>query len=200
MVREERVYEYVLTHATPGDPESILIAFDTWCTKVEYISNIGPKKGGSVIEPFLLELGTHCGYSTVLMARSLPLGGRIYSVEMDQTNAAIAEKIIRLAGLDDDTLIVSPSDEVIPRLRSDYGLERLDLVFMDHWKKSYLTDLQMLEGSGLLGKGSIILADNVLFPGAPKFLRYIRKCGLYEWKIHRATLEYSKGSGMGWLS
>lgn len=53
--------------------------------------------------------------------------------------------------------------------------------------------LQMLEGSGLLGKGSMIVADNVLFPGAPKFLRHIRKSGLYEWKVHRATLEYSKG-------
>ena len=53
--------------------------------------------------------------------------------------------------------------------------------------------LQMLEGSGLLGKGSMILADNVLFPGAPNFLRYIRRCGLYEWRVHRATLEYSKG-------
>lgn len=52
---------------------------------------------------------------------------------------------------------------------------------------------QLLEDSGLLGKGSMVLADNVLFPGAPKFLRYLRKCGLYEWKIHRATLEYSRG-------
>lgn len=43
--REERVYQYVLTHATPGDPESILNAFDVWSSKVEYISNIGPKKG-----------------------------------------------------------------------------------------------------------------------------------------------------------
>lgn len=44
--REERAYQYVLTHATPGDPESILDAFDTWCSKVEFISNIGQKKGG----------------------------------------------------------------------------------------------------------------------------------------------------------
>uniref|UniRef100_A0AAV2J313 catechol O-methyltransferase n=1 Tax=Knipowitschia caucasica TaxID=637954 RepID=A0AAV2J313_KNICA len=150
--REERAYEYVLTHATPGDPDSILEAFDTWCTKVEFISNIGPKKG-KILDRLMveqspltvLELGTHCGYSTVRMARFLSLGARIYSVEMDQRNAAIAEKIIRLAGLDDDTveLIVSPSDEVIPRLRSDYGLERLDLVFLDHWKKCYLPDLQV---------------------------------------------------------
>lgn len=43
--REERAYQYVLTHAIPGDPESILDAFDMWCSKVEFISNIGPKKG-----------------------------------------------------------------------------------------------------------------------------------------------------------
>ncbi|XP_008299911.1 transmembrane O-methyltransferase homolog [Stegastes partitus] len=202
LTREERAYQYVLTHATPGDPDSILDAFDVWCSKVEFISNIGPKKG-KILDRLLmeqrpltvLELGAHCGYSTVRIARSLPLGARLYSIEMDQRNAAIAEKIIRLAGFDDDTveLIVNPSDEVIPCLRSDYNLERLDFVFMDHWKKCYLPDLQMLEGSGLLGKGSMVLADNVLFPGAPKFLRYLRKSGLYEWKIHRATLEYSKG-------
>lgn len=136
--REERAYQYVLTHATPGDPDSILDAFDVWCSKVEFISNIGPKKGGGdtllytnnllvyehdftclvplcvgkILDRLLmeqspltvLELGAHCGYSTVRIARALPLGARLYSVEMDQRNAAIAEKIIRLAGFDDDTV------------------------------------------------------------------------------------------------
>lgn len=46
--REERVYQYVLTHAIPGDPDSILDAFDMWCSKVEFISNIGPKKGKKI--------------------------------------------------------------------------------------------------------------------------------------------------------
>ena len=50
----------------------------------------------------VLELGSHCGYSTVRIARALPLGARLYSVEMDAINAAIAEKLIRLAGFDDD--------------------------------------------------------------------------------------------------
>lgn len=40
-------------------------------------------------------------------------------------------------------LIVNPSDEVIPKLQSEYGLERLDFVFMDHWKKCYAPDLQV---------------------------------------------------------
>lgn len=52
----------------------------------------------------VLELGTHCGYTTVRIARSLPLGARLYSVEMDERNARVAEKIIRLAGFDDDTV------------------------------------------------------------------------------------------------
>lgn len=52
----------------------------------------------------VLELGAHCGYSTVRIARALPLGARLYSIEMDQNNAAIAEKIIRLAGFDDNTV------------------------------------------------------------------------------------------------
>uniref|UniRef100_A0A8C7YM63 catechol O-methyltransferase n=1 Tax=Oryzias sinensis TaxID=183150 RepID=A0A8C7YM63_9TELE len=193
--REERAYQYVLTHSTPGDPDSILEAFDYWCSKVEYISNIGPKKG-KILDRILmeqspltvLELGAHCGYSTVRIARALPLGARLYSIEMDQTNAAIAEKILRLAGFDDDTV-----RKEVTFLQDSSLYRRVDFVFMDHWKKCYLPDLQMLEECGLLGKGSVILADNVLFPGAPKFLRYIRKSGLYEWKIHRAMLEYSKG-------
>lgn len=52
----------------------------------------------------VLELGAHCGYSSVRIARALPLGGRLYSVEMDQGNAAITEKVLRLAGFDDDTV------------------------------------------------------------------------------------------------
>lgn len=52
----------------------------------------------------VLELGAHCGYSSVRIARALPLGARLYSVEMDQGNAAIAEKVIRLAGFDDDSV------------------------------------------------------------------------------------------------
>ncbi|XP_048017605.1 LOW QUALITY PROTEIN: transmembrane O-methyltransferase homolog [Megalobrama amblycephala] len=200
--REERAYQYILTHATPGDSQSILDTFDQWCSKVEFISNIGPKKG-KILDRLLLEhcpitvleLGTHCGYSTVRIARSLPIGARIYSVEMDERNAGVAEKVIRLAGFDEDMveLIVRPSDEVIPRCVRTFGVEHLDFVFMDHWKRCYLPDLQLLEGSGLLGEGSIILADNVIFPGAPNFLRHARRSGLYEVRVHRATLEYIRG-------
>eukprot|EP00062_Callorhinchus_milii_P026742 gi/632989212/ref/XP_007883527.1/ PREDICTED: transmembrane O-methyltransferase-like [Callorhinchus milii] len=111
---------------------------------------------------------------------------------MDLRNAAVADKIIRLSGFDEDLieLIVEPSDELIPHFRERYGVDKVDFVFMDHWKRSYLRDLKLLEDYNLLEEGSVILADNVLFPGAPRFLQYVKSCGKYRWKLHRAHLEY----------
>lgn len=52
----------------------------------------------------VLELGTYCGYSTLLIARALPPGGRLLTVERDSRTAAVAEKLIRLAGFDERTV------------------------------------------------------------------------------------------------
>lgn len=54
----------------------------------------------------VLELGTYCGYSTLLIARALSPGGRLITVERDPRTAEVAEKLIRLAGFDERT--VSP--------------------------------------------------------------------------------------------
>ncbi|CAM4374744.1 unnamed protein product [Lepidochelys kempii] len=197
--REERAFQYVLTHAIPGDPHHILETFDQWCYHCEYLSNVGPHKG-KILDRLIcentpltvLELGTSCGYATILMAQCLPMGARLYTVEMDPRNAAVAEKVIRLAGFDEDTveLIVGTSEEVIPQLKEKHGLLKADFVFMDHWKRCYLRDLQLLEAHGLLLEGATIVADNVVFPGAPHFLQYVKTCGKYQCKMHRTSLEY----------
>ncbi|KAK9402687.1 transmembrane O-methyltransferase-like [Crotalus adamanteus] len=49
--REERVFRYLLTHAIPGDPVHILETFDQWSYHCEYLSNLGPQKGGHSGEP-----------------------------------------------------------------------------------------------------------------------------------------------------
>ncbi|XP_019359907.1 PREDICTED: transmembrane O-methyltransferase-like [Gavialis gangeticus] len=197
--REERAFQYVLTHAIPGDPQHILETFDHWANHHEYLSNIGPQKG-KILDRLIyentpltvLELGTYCGYATILMAQGLPMGARLYTVEMDPRNATVAEKVIRLAGFDEDTveLIVGPSEEVIPQLREKHGLLKADFIFMDHWKRCYLRDLQLLEDHNLLAEGATVLADNVVFPGAPHFLQYVKTCGKYQSKTHRTSLQY----------
>uniref|UniRef100_A0A8D2NEB8 catechol O-methyltransferase n=1 Tax=Zonotrichia albicollis TaxID=44394 RepID=A0A8D2NEB8_ZONAL len=186
--REQRAFQYVLAHAIPGDPHHILQTFDQWCYHCEHLSCVGPDKGRIVERVLLeraplrvLELGTYCGYGTVLLAQGLPPGARLYTIEGDPRHAAVAEKV---------ELIVGPSEEVIPHLREKHGLVNANFVFMDHWKRSYLRDLRLLESHQLLAEGATILADNVLFPGAPHFLQYAKTCGKYHCKVHRASLEY----------
>ncbi|XP_066846190.1 transmembrane O-methyltransferase homolog [Anser cygnoides] len=199
--REQRAFRYLLAHAVPGDPRHILSTFDQWSYRREHLSCVGPDKG-KLVERLLrerapravLELGTYCGYGAVLMAAALPPGARLYTVEPDPRHAAVAEKVIRLAGFDEQKveLIVGPSAEVIPRLRERHGLPKADFVFMDHGKRCYLRDLQLLEEHGLLAEGATVLADNVVFPGAPRFLRYAKSCGRYRCRVHRASLEYCR--------
>ncbi|KAM6446267.1 transmembrane O-methyltransferase [Liasis olivaceus] len=209
--REERAFHYVLTHAIPGDPLHVLETFDQWSYHCEYLSNLGPQKA-KILERLIynkapltvLELGTYCGYASIVIAQSLPLGARLYTVEMDVGKASVAEKAIRLAGFDDDTveLIMGPSEEVIPLLKEMFLLPQVDLVVMNHWKCCYLRDLQLLEAHGLLQPGATVLADNVIFPGAPHFLQYVKACGKYKWRVHRTSLQYFRGipDGMAQLT
>ena len=54
-----------------------------------------------------------------------------------------------------------------------HGRQPFDLVLMDHWKPEYAVDLRRLESLGLIRTGTVVLADNVLFPGAPELLEYL---------------------------
>ncbi|XP_061876420.1 transmembrane O-methyltransferase homolog [Colius striatus] len=200
--REQRAFQYVLSHGIPGDPGHILLTFDRWSYHCEHLSGVGPVKG-RIVERLVreraprrvLELGTYCGYGTVLLARALPPGARLCTVEDNPRHAAVASKVIRMAGFDERTvqLIVGPSAEVIPQLRRRHRLAQADFVFMDHWKRRYVRDLRLLERLRLLAPGATVLADHVLFPGAPRFLQYARSCGRFHTRLHRASLEYCPG-------
>ncbi|EHB01146.1 Transmembrane O-methyltransferase [Heterocephalus glaber] len=194
---EERAFSYVLTHALPGDPGHILTTLDHWSSHFEYLGHMGPVKGQILMQlveekapACVLELGTYCGYSTLLIAHILPPGSRLLTVEQDPRTAAVAEKVIRLAGFDEHTveLIVGSSEKVIPCLRAQHQLSQADLVLLAHRPRYYLQDLQLLEAHALLPAGATVLADHVLFPGAPRFLQYAKSCGHYHCRLHHTGL------------
>ncbi|XP_039767153.1 transmembrane O-methyltransferase [Ornithorhynchus anatinus] len=196
---EERAFQYLLTHALPGDPRHILATFDHWCGHREYLAHLGPLKGQILTRLVqdrapgcVLELGTRCGYATLLIAQALPPGARLLTVEQDPRVAAVAEKVIRFAGFDERTveLAVGRPEDVIPRLRARHGLRRAELVLLAHEPRRYLRDLQLLEAQALLPAGATVLADRVLFPGAPRFLQYAKACGRYRCRLHRTGLQY----------
>ena len=49
------------------------------------------------------------------------------------------------------------------------------ILFIDHDKDAYLADLQSILDRDWLHTGSIVVADNVKVPGAPKYREYMRQ-------------------------
>ncbi|KAA0714353.1 Catechol O-methyltransferase [Triplophysa tibetana] len=140
-----------------------------------------------------LELGTYCGYSTVRIARLLSPGSKLITVEFNPAYAAIARQIIAHAGLQNKvTLVEGGSGDLIPKIKKQFGITSLDFVFLDHWKDRYLPDIKLLEDCGLLKKGSVLLADNVICPGTPEYLEYVRNSPRYKSQYFKSYLEYTK--------
>jgi len=133
----------------------------------------------------LLEGGTYVGNSAIAwgdMLRTLNGGSadgvKVYTFELDAEFVKIARDLVELAGLSDIvTVIQGKSTDSIRSLKEESGLNQVDVLFLDHWKEVYLPDLQLCEDLALLHKGSVILADNTDFPGAPEYLKYVKAGG-----------------------
>ncbi|XP_075904031.1 catechol O-methyltransferase B [Nelusetta ayraudi] len=198
--RPQRLLGAVQKNATRGNPHSVLNAIDQFCRHTEWAMNVGDEKGcilDSVVSEVnpasVLELGTYCGYSTVRIARLLPPHAKLVTLEFNPHFAAIARQVISWAGVEEKVhLVEGASGDLIPRMKELFGVTAFDLVFLDHWKDRYLPDTKLMEECGLLRKGSVLLADNVICPGAPEYLDYVRSSQQYESQYFRSHLEYTK--------
>jgi predicted O-methyltransferase YrrM len=111
----------------------------------------------------ILEFGTLGGYSTIWLARALPDGGRLITLEAEPRNAEVARQNIDRAGLGDVVdLRVGPALGLLPDLDAE-GAGPFDLTFIDA-DKVHTPDYfaWALERSR---PGSLIVADNVVRGG-----------------------------------
>ncbi|XP_014140479.1 catechol O-methyltransferase isoform X1 [Falco rusticolus] len=198
--KEQRILNFVLQNAVRGDPCSVLDTIDKYCSQKEWAMNVGDEKGlildktlEEVNPSVALELGTYCGYSAVRIARLLKPGACLLTVEFNPEFAAIAKQMIEFAGVQDKVkLLEGPSEEIIPQLKKKYEVDTLDFVFLDHWKDRYTPDTILLQECNLLKKGSVLLADNIIVPGAPEFINYIRNNPHFQCTNYPSHLEYMK--------
>lgn len=138
----------------------------------------------------LVEFGTFVGNSAIawgaIMKELHPGdsdGIHIYSFELDPEMARIASDLVRLAGLEDlVTILEGAGAESLKSLVAEGKIlpRSIDAVFFDHWENIYLPDLRLCEELNILHKGSVIMADNTDFPGAPEYLAYVQKGGSNE--------------------
>lgn len=203
--REAALADHVMAHARSGDLDDAIRVIDHFCRHHSFMINVGEEKGQILdravdrVRPGrILELGTYCGYSALRMARRMPPHAHLYSVEFNQANADIARRIFAHAGVDDRVTVVTGTlgdgGDTLRRLREEHGFDdgSLDLVFIDHDKDAYLPDLQRILDEGWLHPGSVVVADNIQFPGAPVYRSYMTANDGVLWRTseHRAHVEY----------
>jgi catechol O-methyltransferase len=146
--------------------------------------NVGDDKGKVVTEiiaevkpAVMVEVGAYVGYSAILFAdASRRAGGKgYYCLEHNPEFAAVVASLVDLAGLSDYVkVIVGSAEDSFTRLKKEGVLTHIDLLFLDHLKELYGPDLRLAEELALVGKGTVLCADNVIWPGAPGYLEYVR--------------------------
>jgi len=159
----------------------------------------------------ILELGTYCGYSSILFGNKLKIMAekasisselipRIMSVEVDEGHAKVARELIKLSNLHDIVTVVVEDDWTVlventikPVLLSSQS-NGIDFLFIDHDKDLYLNDYLELERHNCLKVGSKIVADNVLFAGITNYVSHMKEKQERkesETKTLHCTVEYS---------
>jgi catechol O-methyltransferase len=202
--REEKLARYVLANTRRGDLAGAIRSIDRFAYEKSFLINVGDEKGQildgavrSARPKRILELGTYCGYSALRMASAAP-EARIFSIELNTANAAIARRIFEHAGVTSRITVVvgtlGDGGATMAALRDLHGFSpgNLDLVFVDHAKDAYLPDLERIEAAGWLHAGSVVVADNVKFPGAPQYHAYLKKSEGRSWRTteHPTHAEY----------
>jgi len=108
----------------------------------------------------ILEVGTLGGYSGIWLARALPEGGGLDTIEIDPAHAEVAEANFAAAGVAERvTLHRGAGLDVLPRLAGAY-----DMAFIDADKQSNAAyfDLAVQRSR----PGGLIIVDNVVRNGA----------------------------------
>jgi predicted O-methyltransferase YrrM len=165
--RWSAVDRYISDHLVPADPALEAALRDSEAAGLPPIAVTAPQ--GKQLELLarvqgartILELGTLGGYSTIWLARALPPGGRLVTLELKPQYAELARANIARAGHAECVeLRVGPALESLSTLvQEDAG--PFDLIFIDADKENYL------EWSLKLARpGTVIVGDNVVRDGA----------------------------------
>ena len=111
----------------------------------------------------ILEVGTLGGYSTIWLARALPDGGRLVSLEIDPATAAVARANINRAGLSDRVEIrTGAAVDSLASLEAA-GFGPVDFAFIDADKQNNVAYFR--SALRMSRPGGLIVIDNVVRGG-----------------------------------
>ena len=158
------------------------------------------------------------GKTLKIAVKEFGINAHIYSVEIDPHVAEVANEMIQMAGLHDMITVVLLGDNqdgtagdvteensMLPGGNEDVSVNilqesvlpqdcnKIDFLFLDHDKFLYLPSFLAFQRADLLKKGSIVVADNVLFAGIMDYVAYVRELqnqGVVQTKTIESRIEY----------
>ncbi|KAK3278570.1 hypothetical protein CYMTET_13498 [Cymbomonas tetramitiformis] len=194
---EVGILRYVLENAKQGDASSVINTFDDYCWKHPVMS-VGDVKGSIIdnvtaaVKPTVaVELGSYVGYSTIRCARLLTEGAVVHAVDPNPLAYAVSTSLASIAGVSDKIEFhFKYSYQLLEELAKE-GVS-VDFLLLDHVKTLYRSDTELALSLGLLKKGSVVVADNVVCPGAPEYREWMLARADFHTVIHKTLLEYTK--------
>jgi len=191
---------YLLATSKLGDPQSVLKSMDEFAYYYP-MYKLTPLKVGILCQEIstrkpasLLEIGSFFGYSAVAILCSMLPTAKLKLIEANAANVEVIKVVLRQAFGDSSTKLQQV--EIFPGLSSEIlqsgqlNRNTFDFVYLDHDKDCYLPDLLRLQSLGYMdSKGCTVVADNVIFPGAPDFLSYLREAENVTTTIKNAPFE-----------
>jgi caffeoyl-CoA O-methyltransferase len=163
---DERVEQYAEEHSSPPPELFARLATETHEKSESPQMMVGRIEGNflallvrTLRARRVLELGTFTGYSSIAMARALPVDGRLITCDVNEETTKIARRYAQEAGVVDRIdYRLGPALETVGGLDGEF-----DLVFIDADKVNYVNyyeaTLPLLAASGLM------VVDNTLWSG-----------------------------------
>lgn len=103
----------------------------------------------------VVEVGTLAGYSAIVMARALPPGGKVRTIELDPERAKFARDWVAKSDVAGRVEVhVGPGAEVL----KTFAANSADAAFLDADKSSYPTYLD--ESLRIVRPGGLVMVDN----------------------------------------
>lgn len=167
---DDRLDEYILKHI---EPESDFLHALYRATNIHLLR---PRMAsghlqGRMLKMFvlmnrpqnILEIGTYSGYSALCMAEGLPVGGKIYTFEINDEQEAFTRPWIEKSDYADKIeFIIGDVMQQLPSLVQNKQLQ-FQMAFIDGDKRHYIDYYNTI--FPYLSPGAVILADNTLWDG-----------------------------------
>lgn len=205
---EEALFMFVKNNSTMGDTLAVLRAIDEFCYKRHWMMHIGDKKLSFLYDAIdtmkslhcneakrsLVELGSYCGYSAISIASRLEAGrDMLYSVENNEQCCGWTQRLVDYAGVSDRVTVIRNQAGNCEQWKECLQTTTIHLLFIDHDKRQYLSDLKTIEAAGLLSTNAVVVADNVVMFGLTEYFAYVRDpSGPFKSsQLFESTIEYA---------